>query len=209
MTTPPQTSITVDEYVRQVEQAFADLPPQTRHHLLADLDTHLRDQASVADLVDALGTPVQYAHELRTALDLPTSSAPVQIDQRRWLVPALIAGLVAAAVLATVALIVAVSSASPNRANDAALTPVATAAAPSSVAPTVTPSSLASTVTLPSVVGRTQVSATVKLLAAGLAVSVQRVHNAAVPIGRVVAQLPAASSVVVVGTRVTLKISTG
>jgi len=57
MSAPEHVSLTLSEYVRQVEQACSDLQPPVRHRLLADLEAHLRDQADGADLVATLGEP--------------------------------------------------------------------------------------------------------------------------------------------------------
>jgi len=115
MSAPEHVSLTLSEYVRQVEQACSDLQPPVRHRLLADLEAHLRDQADGADLEATLGSPTEYARELRTAMDLPEAApAPDSVRRRRGLIPALIAGVALAVVLGLVAIIVATVSSQPS-----------------------------------------------------------------------------------------------
>lgn len=64
----------VDDYVRQVEAACADLPAAQRRRLVADLAAHLHEIDTATGSVYAeLGPPEQYARELREALDLPAA----------------------------------------------------------------------------------------------------------------------------------------
>ncbi len=73
MTAPGATpaTISVEDFLAQVGQACADLPEPARARLIADLELHLRelDEPDLAEL----GDPVEYARELRAALNLPTS----------------------------------------------------------------------------------------------------------------------------------------
>jgi hypothetical protein len=62
----------VEEYVEAVRVALADLPEDVRADLLEDLPDHLAEIAAEADgsLRDQLGTPADYAAELRVAAGL-------------------------------------------------------------------------------------------------------------------------------------------
>jgi hypothetical protein len=198
MSAPEHLSLNLDEYIRQVEQACSDLSPQVRHRLLADLEVHLRDQASGADLVATLGSPAEYARELRSAMGLPeTLPAPSSGQRRRWLLPALIAGVALAVVLGLVGVILAATS-NPHTSHGPA----------ASASPTAIPSSAPAMVVVPDVLGKTKTEATAQLEAVGLRVEVETIKDTAALVGLIVAQMPAASSHVVAGSSVTLRIAT-
>lgn len=200
MSAPEHVSLTLSEYVRQVEQACSDLQPPVRHRLLADLEAHLRDQADGADLEATLGSPTEYARELRTAMDLPEAApTPDSVGRRRWLIPALIAGVALAVILGLIAIIVATVSSQPSVPGPKPTT---------SALPTASPSSAPATIVVPSVIGTTKASAIAQIEAAGLTFAIKNVKDTAAPAGRVVTQSPAAFSVVVPGSRVTLGIAT-
>lgn len=93
--TTATTNREAEEYLDAVRRALADLPEEERGELLEDLGQHLADIAndeSRADvpLVDLLGSPDDYARELRTAAGLPSASSrrlpPIpRPDLRAWL----------------------------------------------------------------------------------------------------------------------------
>ncbi|HLU32669.1 MAG TPA: hypothetical protein VKZ74_01420 [Natronosporangium sp.] len=60
----------IEEYVAQVREALADLPPAQRSEVLEDLPAHLAEVAAEdpAPLSQRLGPPAEYAAELRAAL---------------------------------------------------------------------------------------------------------------------------------------------
>ena len=161
--------------------------------------THLRDQASGADLVAAVGTPADYARDLRSAMGLPeTVPAPISGRRRRWLLPALIAGVALAVVLAFVGVILAATSSpqpSPNP------TPATSESA------TAIPSTAPAMIVVPDVLGKTKTAATAQLEAAGFRVEVETTKHTAMPVGTVIAQAPAASGRALAGSTVTLRIA--
>jgi hypothetical protein len=61
--------VTADDYVRQVNYWLTDLPWRTKKELLGELRVHLAELSTDADLT-ALGTPEQYAADLRAAAGL-------------------------------------------------------------------------------------------------------------------------------------------
>ena len=71
--------MTAQEYLRRVELALRDLPWRTRRELVADLRDHLAEVASL----DALGTPEQYAADLRSAADLERRRGPIALLRAR------------------------------------------------------------------------------------------------------------------------------
>lgn len=200
MSAPEQIAMTLDEYLRQVEESCSDLSPQVRHRLLADLEVHLRDQADDTDLVATLGSPVDYARELRAAMGLPElAPGPPPVRRRRWLLPALIIGVALAVVLGVIAVVVA-STSSPH-------SPTGPSTA-TSAPPTAEPSSVSALVLVPSVVGELEANAVAQLEGAGLTVKIHAVKDTAAPPGRVVMQAPAAASKVLPGSTVQLRIAT-
>jgi hypothetical protein len=90
--------MTSDDYLRRVGSALGDLPWQQRKELLAELRGHLADFPADTDLSERLGTPEQYAADLRAAEGL---------DRRRGLVGWLRARRPRNVVLVVVALLLA------------------------------------------------------------------------------------------------------
>jgi len=62
--------VIAEDYIRQVEWALRDLPWSERRDLVADLRHHLAELPAMTDLVARLGSPGQYAADLRAAEDL-------------------------------------------------------------------------------------------------------------------------------------------
>ena len=94
--TTTTTNREAEAYLDAVRRALADLPEEERGELLEDLAQHLTDIATDetrADvpLVDLLGSPADYASELRTAAGLPSPSSSRRLppvprpDLRAWL----------------------------------------------------------------------------------------------------------------------------
>ena len=71
--TPTDADPEVAAYARQVREALADVPPARLEELLEDLEEHLVEVAAETPgpLTDRLGSPVDYAAELRRAAGLP------------------------------------------------------------------------------------------------------------------------------------------
>jgi hypothetical protein len=69
--------VTSDDYLRRVGSALGDLPWQQRQELLAELRGHLADFPADTDLSERLGTPEQYAADLRTAEGRERRRGPV------------------------------------------------------------------------------------------------------------------------------------
>lgn len=67
----------IEQYVAEVREALADLPPAQLDELLEDLPTHLAEVAAEdpEPLVVRLGPPAEYAAELRAALDPAASGS--------------------------------------------------------------------------------------------------------------------------------------
>jgi hypothetical protein len=95
---------TIATYLAQVKAELADLPPGELEDVLDDVASHLTEVAAEfeqepteAQLWERLGTPRQYADELRTAAGYPASNRPPEQDRDaaerslRW---AIIAGTV-------------------------------------------------------------------------------------------------------------------
>ena len=61
--------MTADEYVRRVNYWLTDLPWGTKTELLSELRGHLSELPEGTDLA-SLGTPEQYAADMRTAAGL-------------------------------------------------------------------------------------------------------------------------------------------
>jgi hypothetical protein len=92
-----------DDYVRAVEQQLRDLRWKQRRDVSADLRRHLAELPGGTDLVARLGTPEEYAAELRAAAGLTRQRGAIAFVRSRrprdlLLVPALAvaAGLVTA-----------------------------------------------------------------------------------------------------------------
>lgn len=69
--------MTSDDYLRSVGSALGDLPWQQRQDLLAELRGHLADFPADTDLAERLGTPEEYAADLRAAEGLERRHGPV------------------------------------------------------------------------------------------------------------------------------------
>ncbi len=74
---------TIATYLVQVKAELADLPPGELEDVLDDVASHLTEVAAEfeqepteAQLWERLGTPRQYADELRTAAGYPASNRP-------------------------------------------------------------------------------------------------------------------------------------
>ncbi len=93
---PPE----VAAYLDQVAAALADLPPEERDELLADVEVSLVEGAADGPPELRLGPPEQFAQELRAAAGL-TVAAPAQTRSLRELLAALAAGPRARAARAT------------------------------------------------------------------------------------------------------------
>ena len=209
----------LNDFVRQVDLACADLPEPQRRKLVVDLEDHLRelDAAAIAEL----GDPAAYAAELRAALDLPTAGPvptylptyppaqypPAQYPaaqypaQKRglstWIIVALCvvgSGLVMVVLFAGIAFF-GLAATSQHSSVPARGVPVVSAE----------PIPM---VQVPHLVGGTQAKATESAQAVGLGVRVEFVASNR-PKGEVVAQSPAAFSLVQQGTTVVLQVSSG
>jgi hypothetical protein len=62
--------VTADEYLRRVWFAFYDLPWRTKRELVDEIRGHLDELPADTDLRERLGTPEDYAAELRSAAGL-------------------------------------------------------------------------------------------------------------------------------------------
>lgn len=206
----------LNDFVRQVDQACADLPEPQRRKLVVDLEDHLRelDAAAIAEL----GDPTAYAAELRAALDLPTARPvptaqypaahyppaqyPAQYPPQKsglstWVIVVLCvvgSGLVMLVLFAAIAFF-GLAATSQHSSGSSTSGPVASAV----------PIPM---VQVPNLVGGTQAKATESAQAVGLDVRVEFVASNR-PKGEVVAQSPAAFSQVQQGTTVVLQVSSG
>nr|WP_238357115.1 hypothetical protein [Kribbella italica] len=94
---------TIATYLAQVKAELADLPPGELEDVLDDVASHLTEVAAEfqqepteGELWERLGTPRQYADELRTAAGYPASTRPPELNESaaekslRW---AIIAGV--------------------------------------------------------------------------------------------------------------------
>ncbi|MEU8222584.1 hypothetical protein [Kribbella sp. NPDC048915] len=95
----------VASYLTQVRAELSDLPPGELEDVLQDVTDHLSevagelgDSPSFGDLQNRLGTPRQYADELRTAAGYPARTEPAGEDQLKAAGRALVWGLIAATV---------------------------------------------------------------------------------------------------------------
>ncbi|GAA3102829.1 hypothetical protein GCM10010464_77730 [Pseudonocardia yunnanensis] len=96
----------VEEYLAGIRSALADLPAPELADILDDARAHLVDltaelgsEASLAALVDRLGTPAAYAGELRAAAGYPPASGAPRERSRSGAARLAVAGLVASTVL--------------------------------------------------------------------------------------------------------------
>ncbi len=62
--------MTSEDYLRRVDVALRDLPWRTRRELNSELRGHLAELPADTDFVERLGTPEQYAADLRSAAGL-------------------------------------------------------------------------------------------------------------------------------------------
>jgi len=204
----------LNDFVRQVDQACADLPEPQRRKLVVDLEDHLRELD--ADAIAELGDPAAYAAELRAALDLPTARPvpahvpayppaqypPAQYPPQKsglstWIIVALCvvgSGLIMVVLFAALAFF-GLAATSQHSSGPGTGAPVASAV----------PIPM---VQVPNLVGGTQAKATESAQAVGLDVRVEVVASNR-PKGEVVAQSPAAFSQVQQGTTVVLQVSSG
>ena len=203
----------LNEFVRQVDQACADLPELQRRKLIVDLEDHLRELD--ADAIAELGDPGAYAAELRAALDLPKAGPvpahvpayppaqypgqypPQKSGLATWIIVALCvvgAGFVMVMLVAGIAFF-GLAATSQHRSGPGTGVPVVSAV----------PIPM---VQIPNLVGGTQAKAIESAQAAGLDVQVVSVASNR-PKGEVVAQSPAAFSRVQQGTTVVLQVSSG
>jgi hypothetical protein len=188
--------LTVEDFVRQVEQACSDLPEPLRHRLMSDLDGHIREMAEHGDPLSALGSPLDYARDFRAAMNLPEPRQPTS-ERRPWLMPVLIAAVAAAVALGVIAIAVAVHT---NGTGSPSLNP--TQAPPAS-------SSASRAVLVPYLVGLTETNAMNQAFRAGFQVQVTTVASPAIPRGLVLLQSPAASLDAPTGSTIEIKISSG
>ena len=208
----------LNEFVRQVDQACADLPEPQRRKLVVDLEDHLRELD--ADAIAELGDPAAYAAELRAALDLPTAGPvpahvpayppahyplaqyPTQYPPQKsglstWVIVAVCvvgSGLIMVVLFAALAFF-GLAATSQHSSGPGTGVPVVSAE----------PIPM---VQVPHLVGGTQAKATESAQAVGLDVRVEFVASSR-PKGEVVAQSPAAFSMVEQGTTVVLQVSSG
>lgn len=71
--------MTTEEYLRRVEWSLRDLPWGMRRRLVADLRAHLAEAPSL----DALGTPEEYAADLRAAEGIERRRGPIAFLRAR------------------------------------------------------------------------------------------------------------------------------
>jgi uncharacterized membrane protein len=200
MSSPTQAghSVTISEFVRQVEESCRDLPELQRRHLIADLETHLHERDGQQDLLAELGDPADYARELRAALELPAPPRQAEHDSAKRRPVRLVLLFAALAVLAALAVIVAVFA-----------LPAATDSNQPSLAPSMIPTTAGSAFSqVPNVVGTSEAVATAEMLAVGLEFEARTVRSSA-PAGQVVAQNPVALATVATGSTIVLLVSTG
>lgn len=217
----------INDFVRQVERACADLPEPQRRKLLVDLEDHLGELD--ADGIADLGDPGAYAAELRAALNLPSApppgAAPAQgapyvqgaphpqgmatqgtnppvaypsPPPRRTGTWIVVGLCIVGAGMLIVTLLVGI-----------VLFGLSTTS--QSTSPTSAPAASAQPIPLievPSLVGQTQALATRSAQAVGLDVQVELVPATA-PRGQVVAQDPQAHTQVAPGSTIVLRVSTG
>ncbi len=87
MSAPTSTDPEVAAYARQVREALADVPAARLEELLEDLEEHLVEVASETPgpLHERLGTPADYAAELRRAAGLPEAAVTgPELEGWRW-----------------------------------------------------------------------------------------------------------------------------
>ena len=77
--------MTRDEYLRRVDYRLRDLPWATRRDLLAEIRGHLDELPAETDLEARLGTPEDYAADLRSAAGLERRRGPISFLRARRL----------------------------------------------------------------------------------------------------------------------------
>ena len=75
--------MTRDEYLRRVGYWLNDLPWGTRRDLMAELRSHLDELPADTDLEGRLGTPEEYAADLRSAAGLERHRGPIAFLRAR------------------------------------------------------------------------------------------------------------------------------
>ncbi len=80
---PSQTLMTADEYLRNVSFWLGDLPWGQRQDLLAEIRAHLAELPADTDLEARLGTPDEYAADLRAAAGLERRRGPIAFLRAR------------------------------------------------------------------------------------------------------------------------------
>ena len=195
----PSATTRAEAYAARVEAALSDLPRDQRSRLTHDLAAHLTEPGdSGVPLVDELGTPQEYAAELRSTLPTVTPAPTPAGTKRSTVIILLAVGAGLLAVLVWVVLLVgfALFSTGSETGPQPAATP-----APVSVTPAVP---------APNLVGLTEQDAISQLNSAGLRLgTVTTASSGSVPKGVVMAMAPAAGSQVPAGTIVDLTVSNG
>lgn len=75
--------MTAEDYLRRVGAALRDLPWRTRRELSSELRGHLEELPADTDLETRLGTPEQYAADLRSAAGLERRGGPIAFLRAR------------------------------------------------------------------------------------------------------------------------------
>ena len=189
-----------EAYAARVDAALSDLPPDQRSGLTHDLAAHLTEPGdSGAPLIDELGTPQEYAAELRSTLPtvMPVPAA-AGVNRRR---PAF--AVVAVALLAVLLPAMWFGAILLFRVFEDSSTGPQTA--PASV-----PASASTVASVPVLVGLPEQDAVTQLESAGLLLGiVTTAPSGTVPKGVVTVMAPAAGSQVPTGTTVDLTVSSG
>jgi hypothetical protein len=77
--------VTADDYLRRVSYALSDLPWKMRRDLISELRAHLNEVAAEPEFQTRLGTPEQYAADLRAAAGLERRRGPIAFLRARRL----------------------------------------------------------------------------------------------------------------------------
>jgi HAAS domain-containing protein len=80
-TRKPGEAVKADDYLRRVDAALSDLPWSVRRDLMAELKAHLEELPP--DEAARLGTPEEYAAEMRTAAGLEHRRGPIAFLRAR------------------------------------------------------------------------------------------------------------------------------
>jgi hypothetical protein len=72
-----------DEFVRRFDFALRDLPWRTQRELVSDLESHLAELPADVDLHERLGSPEQYAADMRDAAGLDRRRGPIAFIRAR------------------------------------------------------------------------------------------------------------------------------